>query len=152
MKKAFSLILAIIFIIAIASIGALSLSISSAGSSTTAKQFMREQAELLSQGAAEYTILRVQQNDFAAQCINKIEIKYPNADNPTFISSVYITYIGNNDLLNKGTPACTKVINDTSGDPSKIKAIIIQGRTCSTTDGKTCDEQVAHSFNTTQIP
>ena len=78
MKKAFSLILAIIFIIAIASIGALSLSISSAGSSTTAKQFMREQAELLSQGAAEYTILRVQQNDFAAQCINEIEIKYPN--------------------------------------------------------------------------
>lgn len=158
MKKAFSLILAIIFILAIASIGALSFSISSAGAQTTTKQYMHEQAELLSQGAIEYAILRIQQTDFAAadKCINKITTNL-KPTNPTgaeakitFISTLKITYIGDENLLT--TAGCTSIIKDTTANNQKIKAVIIRGRTCSTTNGVDCDEEVAHSFSTTQIP
>lgn len=158
MKKAFSLILAIIFILAIASIGALSFSISSAGAQTTTKQYMHEQAELLSQGAIEYAILRIQQTDFAAagKCINKITTNL-KPTNPTgaeakitFISTLRITYIGDEPLLKSA--GCNSIIKDTTANKQKIKAVIIRGRTCSTTNGADCDEEVAHSFSTTQIP
>lgn len=158
MKKAFSLILAIIFILAIASIGALSFSISSAGAQSTTKQYMHEQAELLSQGAIEYAILRIQQTDFAAagKCINKITTNL-KPTNPTgaeakitFISTLRITYIGDENLLKSA--GCSSIIKDTTANKQKIKAVIIRGRTCSTTNGADCDEEVAHSFSTTQIP
>lgn len=158
MKKAFSLILAIIFILAIASIGALSFSISSAGAQTTTKQYMHEQAELLSQGAIEYAILRIQQTDFAAagKCINKITTNL-KPTNPTgaeakitFISTLKITYIGDEPLLKSA--GCSSIIKDATANKQKIKAVIIRGRTCSTTNGADCDEEVAHSFSTTQIP
>lgn len=157
MKKAFSLILAIIFILAIASIGALSFSISSAGAQTTTKQYMHEQAELLSQGAIEYAILRIQQTDFAqaGKCINKITTNL-KPTNPTgaeakitFISTLRITYIGEKNLLT--TAGCSSIIEDATAN-KQIKAVIIRGRTCSTTNGADCDEEVAHSFSTTQIP
>lgn len=158
MKKAFSLILAIIFILAIASIGALSFSISSAGAQSTTKQYMHEQAELLSQGAIEYAILRIQQTDFAqaGKCINKITTNL-KPTNPTgaeakitFISTLTITYIGEKNLLT--TAGCKFIIEDATANKQKIKAVIIRGRTCSTTNGTDCDEEVAHSFSTTQIP
>lgn len=158
MKKAFSLILAIIFILAIASIGALSFSISSAGAQTTTKQYMHEQAELLSQGAIEYAILRIQQTDFAqaGKCINKITTNLkPKSTDPkqakiTFISTLTITYIGEKNLLTSA--GCKSIIEDATANKQKIKAVIIRGRTCSTTNGADCDEEVAHSFSTTQIP
>lgn len=158
MKKGFSLILAIIFILAIASIGALSFSISSAGAQTTTKQYMHEQAELLSQGAIEYAILRIQQTDFAqaGKCINKITTNLkPKSTDPkqakiTFISTLRITYIGEKNLLTSA--GCSSIIEDTTANKQKIKAVIIRGRTCSTTNGADCDEEVAHSFSTTQIP
>lgn len=158
MKKGFSLILAIIFILAIASIGALSFSISSAGAQSTTKQYMHKQAELLSQGAIEYAILRIQQTDFAAagKCINKITTNL-KPTNPTgaearitFISTLKITYIGDEPLLKSA--GCSSIIKDTTANKQKIKAVIIRGRTCSTTNGADCDEEVAHSFSTTQIP
>ena len=158
MKKGFSLILAIIFILAIASIGALSFSISSAGAQSTTKQYMHEQAELLSQGAIEYAILRIQQTDFAAagKCINKITTNLkptiPTGAEAkiTFISTLKITYIGDEPLLKSA--GCSSIIKDTTANKQKIKAVIIRGRTCSTTNGADCDEEVAHSFSTTQIP
>lgn len=155
MKKGFSLLLAIIFVLAVASIGALSFSVSSAGSQSTTKQYMHEQAELLSQGAIEYAILRIQQTDFgtAGKCINKIttNLKPSANDSITFISKLKITYVGDNTML--ANAGCSSVIQDTTADNiKKIKAVIIRGRTCSTKNGADCDEEVAHSFSTTQIP
>ena len=136
MKKGFSLILAIIFILAIASIGALSFSISSAGAQSTTKQYMHFAQ--------------------AGKCINKITTNL-KPTNPTgaearitFISTLKITYIGDEPLLKSA--GCSSIIKDTTANKQKIKAVIIRGRTCSTTNGADCDEEVAHSFSTTQIP
>ena len=149
MKKGFSLILAIIFILLVASIGALSMSISSSSAKTSVNLFIHEQAKLLADGAAEYAIMKVQQN-FATTCVDEIEINYPNEDSPTFRANISITYIG--DIGDGGTiQHCTNRID--SGKTG-LQAIIISGQVRSLLDEKSGNfrENFAYSFTTTQIP
>lgn len=146
MKKAFSMILAIIFIVAVASIGALSISLSNTGAKTSVNLFFKEQAKLLAQGASEYAILKVQQNDFATTCKDEIEVRYPNFDNPTFVATVKLTYIGANPdtgILKH----CTNKISSTSNLP--LEAVIINTHVESRIEGQ---ENITYSLTTTQVP
>lgn len=147
MKKGFSLILAIIFILLVASIGALSMAISSSSAKTSVNLFIHEQAKLLADGAAEYAIMKVQQNDFTATCVDEIEIKYPNEDSPTFKANISITYIGDKDTIEK---CANKIVSEKTG----LQAIIISGQVRSLLDEKSGNfrENFAYSFTTTQIP
>ena len=148
MKKGFSLILAIIFILLVASIGALSMSISSSSAKTSVNLFIHEQAKLLADGAAEYAIMKVQQNNFAATCVDEIEINYPNEDSPTFKANISITYIGDEKTIEK----CAKqIVSDKTG----LQSIIISGQVRSLLDETASSnfrENFAYSFTTTQIP
>lgn len=147
MKKGFSLILAIIFILLVASIGALSMSISSSSAKTSVNLFIHEQAKLLADGAAEYAIMKVQQNDFATTCVDEIEIKYPNDTNPTFIANISITYIGDIRTIQYCT---NRIVSDKTG----LQSIIISGQVRSLLDegAGNSRENLAYSFTTTQIP
>ena len=146
MKKGFSLILAIIFILLVASIGALSMAISSSSAKTSVNLFIHEQAKLLADGAVEYAIMKVQQNNFADTCVDEIEINYPNGTNPTFRANISITYIG--DIGDGGTiQHCTNRID--SGKTG-LQAIIISGQVRSFLENSR--ENLAYSFTTTQIP
>lgn len=148
MKKGFSLILAIIFILLVASIGALSMAISSSSAKTSVNLFIHEQAKLLADGAAEYAIMKVQQNDFATTCIDEIEIKYPNEDSPTFKANISITYIGDEKTIEK---CANKIVSEKTG----LQAIIISGQVRSFLDEAASSnfrENFAYSFTTTQIP
>ena len=147
MKKGFSLILAIIFILLVASIGALSMSISSSSAKTSVNLFIHEQAKLLADGAAEYAIMKVQQNNFATTCVDEIEIKYPNEDSPTFKANISITYIGDKDTIEK---CANKIVSDKTG----LQSIIISGQVRSLLDegANNFRENFAYSFTTTQIP
>ena len=149
MKKGFSLILAIIFILLVASIGALSMSISSSSAKTSVNLFIHEQAKLLADGAAEYAIMKVQQNDFTATCVDEIEINYPNDKdkNPTFTANISITYIGDKDTIEK---CANKIESGKTG----LQSIIISGQVRSLLDDKAGNyrENLAYSFTTTQIP
>lgn len=147
MKKGFSLILAIIFILLVASIGALSMAISSSSAKTSVNLFIHEQAKLLADGAAEYAIMKVQQNDFAANCVDEIEINYPNEDSPTFKANISITYIGDKDTIQK---CANKIESGKTG----LQSIIISGQVRSLLDEKSGNfrENFAYSFTTTQIP
>lgn len=147
MKKGFSLILAIIFILLVASIGALSMAISSSSAKTSVNLFIHEQAKLLADGAAEYAIMKVQQNNFADTCVDEIEINYPNGTNPTFRANISITYIGDEKTIEK----CAKqIVSDKTG----LQSIIISGQVRSLLDEKSGNfrENFAYSFTTTQIP
>ncbi|MCI6343749.1 MAG: hypothetical protein MR769_03585 [Campylobacter sp.] len=147
MKKGFSLILAIIFILLVASIGALSMSISSSSAKTSVNLFIHEQAKLLADGAAEYAIMKVQQNDFAATCVDEIEINYPNNTNPTFKANISITYIGDRETIQH----CTNgIVSEKTG----LESIIISGQVRSLLDegAGNSRENLAYSFTTTQIP
>ena len=143
MKKGFSLILAIIFILLVASIGALSMSISSSSAKTSVNLFIHEQAKLLADGAAEYAIMKVQQNDFATTCVDEIEINYPNDTNPTFIANISITYIGDIRTIQHCT---NRIVSDKTG----LQSIIISGQVRSLLENSR--ENLAYSFTTTQIP
>ena len=147
MKKGFSLILAIIFILLVASIGALSMAISSSSAKTSVNLFIHEQAKLLADGAAEYAIMKVQQNDFTATCVDEIEINYPNEDSPTFKANISITYIGDKDTIQK---CANKIESGKTG----LQSIIISGQVRSLLDDKVGNsrENLAYSFTTTQIP
>ena len=143
MKKGFSLILAIIFILLVASIGALSMSISSSSAKTSVNLFIHEQAKLLADGAAEYAIMKVQQNNFATTCVDEIEINYPNGTSPTFRANISITYIGDEKTIEK---CANKIESDKTG----LQAIIISGQVRSLLENSR--ENLAYSFTTTQIP
>lgn len=147
MKKGFSLILAIIFILLVASIGALSMAISSSSAKTSVNLFIHEQAKLLADGAAEYAIMKVQQNDFTATCVDEIEINYPNEDSPTFKANISITYIGDEKTIEK---CANKIVSEKTG----LQSIIISGQVRSLLDEKSGNfrENFAYSFTTTQIP
>ena len=147
MKKGFSLILAIIFILLVASIGALSMAISSSSAKTSVNLFIHEQAKLLADGAAEYAIMKVQQNNFATTCVDEIEINYPNGTNPTFRANISITYIGDKDTIEK---CANKIVSEKTG----LQSIIISGQVRSLLDEKSGNfrENFAYSFTTTQIP
>ena len=148
MKKGFSLILAIIFILLVASIGALSMAISSSSAKTSINLFIHEQAKLLADGAAEYAIMKVQQNNFANTCVDEIEINYPNNQSPTFKANISITYIGDQDTIKH----CAHKID--SGEKTGLQSIIISGQVRSLLDDKAGNvrENFAYSFTTTQIP
>ena len=150
MKKGFSLILAIIFILLVASIGALSMAISSSSAKTSVNLFIHEQAKLLADGAAEYAIMKVQQNDFAATCVDEIEINYPNDTSPTFRANISITYIGDGGTGGTIQHCANKIESGKTG----LQAIIISGQVRSLLDDKAGNsrEKLAYSFTTTQIP
>ena len=150
MKKGFSLILAIIFILLVASIGALSMAISSSSAKTSVNLFIHEQAKLLADGAAEYAIMKVQQNNFADTCVDEIEINYPNDKdkNPTFRANISITYIGDKDTIKH---CANKIESEKTG----LQSIIISGQVRSLLDETASSnfrENFAYSFTTTQIP
>lgn len=154
MKKAFSMILAIFFIILVASIGALSLSMANAGAKTSANLYLREQAKLLGDSAIEYAVLKVQQNDFSTTCVDEIEIKYPSSDNPLLVAKLKLTYIGDEAKLAK----CSNVIAGSGA----LEAVKIEGRVANenkidTTDGKGKPtqrqlEKISYSFSSIQKP
>ena len=148
MKKGFSLILAIIFILLVSSIGALSMSISSSSAKTSVNLFIHEQAKLLADGAVEYAIMKVQQNNFADTCVDEIEINYPNGTSPTFKANISITYIGDGDTIQH----CT---NQIASEKTGLQSIIISGQVRSLLDETASSnfrENFAYSFTTTQIP
>jgi len=68
MKRGFSLIMAIIFLVLVATIGMFSLNTSAVTAKQTTDIFLREQAELLAQSATELAILDLLETDFIKDC------------------------------------------------------------------------------------
>jgi type II secretory pathway pseudopilin PulG len=97
MRQGFTLITAIIFMVLVASIAALSLSFSSFSTKQTTDLYLREQAELLLQSGTEFALLAISGHDINAtgNCINAINAPYPTAAAPLFDINITINYIGN---------------------------------------------------------
>ena len=68
MRRGFSLIMAIIFLVLVATIGMFSLNTSAVTAKQTTDIFLREQAELLAQSATELAILDLLKTDFKKDC------------------------------------------------------------------------------------
>jgi len=89
------MITAIVFMILVATLGALALSLSTSTVKQTSDLYLREQAELLLQSSAEYALLAISGHDFTSECLNNIHINYP-ATNKLFDIDISINYLGSN--------------------------------------------------------
>ncbi|MDR1614533.1 MAG: type II secretion system protein [Campylobacteraceae bacterium] len=93
MRKGFGLIMAIAFIVFVATIGALALSFSTQTTKQTGDVYLKAQAELLAMSSIEYALLAISAHDIAAtgNCINQITLTYGGMFNINMI----MQYIGN---------------------------------------------------------
>lgn len=127
MRPAFSMILAIIFIVVIATLGMLSLQLSAQSAKQTEHVFLREQADLFAMNAAELAVLTMQQNPYVGtnqgNWIRNIQICYPVApcnDNDSkwlLRATVNIDYMAFRNL-NGVIPA----LNNANNHAANIKA------------------------------
>ena len=95
MRKGFSLLTAIIFLILIASIGALSLSFSTYNIKQRSNSYLYQQSEFLIESAISYSLLALSGFDYTqGRCLENITLFYPNSDNCILKAVVSISYIG----------------------------------------------------------
>ena len=99
-KNGFAMIMAIIVIVVLTTIMAYTLTLTSKTTKQTTDLYLREQAVLLAQSAAEYTLLAISGHDRGANgntnCLGAVNIQYPTSANPIFDINVTIGYIGLN--------------------------------------------------------
>lgn len=128
MKKGFSLITAIIFIVLAATLGALALSLSSVNVKQTSDLYLKTQAELLGQSATEYALLAISAHNIATanNCLNQINANYPNGTNPTFDINITIKYLGRGlpGGTTGGTPDCNILSNSVQNGDSNLTVLI----------------------------
>lgn len=101
MRKAFSMLTAIIVIVLMASVGAFILNLSGKMVQGTTAQFQREQSMLLAKSYTEYAIMAVTANEHnSSSCLNNIAGNYGDdgSGNPLYTVDVNISYIGDTDL------------------------------------------------------
>jgi type II secretory pathway pseudopilin PulG len=99
-RSGFAMIMAIILIVVLTTIMALTLTLTSQTTKQTTDLYLREQAVLLAQSAAEYTLLAISGHDRGlngnTNCLGAVNIQYPTSTNPIFDINVSISYIGLN--------------------------------------------------------
>ena len=91
MRKGFSLITAIIFLVLIATISALSIALSTQSVKQTGDVYLKSQAELLLRSGTEYALLAMSGHDYSGGCLKNLNMTY----NSQFDINVSIMYIGN---------------------------------------------------------
>lgn len=74
MKRGFSLIMAIVFIVVIITIGMLSFTLSNTSVKQTTEQYLSEQAEALAMSASEYAIYKIQDQNFSKDYLNEVNL------------------------------------------------------------------------------
>jgi hypothetical protein len=102
MRKAFSMLTAIVIIVLMATVAAFIMNLSGKMVKTTTVQFQREQAVLLAKSYTEYAVMAVTANEHnSTNCLNRITGSYGN-----YTVQVDISYIGNNL-----DGSCTRILN-----------------------------------------
>ena len=152
MRKGFSLIIAIAFLVAVAIVGTLTMMTVAVSTKETKNLYLYEQAQLYARSAAEYAILKIQSHDFSSgKCLNEVNIYFDGTEangDWLFKAETKIKYIGHGSIVNK----CENYISDgkDSASDDKISAVVLYIRVESNDD--LGGEKVSYSRVTTQIP
>lgn len=103
MRKGFSLITAVLFLVLVATLGALALSLSTQSAKQTSDVFLKEQAELLLQSGTEYALLALSAQNHSVNCLEQINATYtPDGATVLFDINISLRYFGNG--MNAGCP------------------------------------------------
>ena len=133
MRKAFSMITAIIIIVLMATVAAFILNLSGKMVKGTTAQFFREQSVLLAKSYTEYAIMAVTANEQnSSNCLNNISGSYGDI----YTVDVNISYIGNNL-----DTSCARVLNNNAIATPKSPLNIIVDVFVSYTDPSHPDDQ-----------
>ena len=155
MRKGFSLITAIIFMVLIATLSALALSFSSLNVKQTSDTYLREQAELLLQSSTEYALLAISAHEINAAngCLNTINAQYPKSGNDAiFDINISIYYLGIGLPLTSAAKPCQKFSdNDISTTDSNV-TVIIDTIVSTNTDNNISTEPIRLHRRTIQKP
>ena len=109
MKKGFSLLLSIIFMVIMAFIGLMIMQFNASSSKHATESFLDTKANLALRSATEYAILAIQGHNFDNGVLHSINISYP-----LFDANVTIYYFLTN--CPTGDNKCSKIeTNDTNG-------------------------------------
>ena len=113
MRRGFTLIAAIFFVVIASSICMLALSIASTSVKQNSEIYLREQSELVARAATEYAMLAIISNDFSTTCLGN-QSKNASEDNPIagefgdlFTFKVYVKYFGNMGVCSGDAVAAT---------------------------------------------
>ena len=117
MKKAFSMIITIVFIVVMSIIGIMILKFSSASTMHSTRSFMDTRAELMLRSATEYAILALHGHEFnlANKCLNSVN--YSDSDNLFDVNITYHYFVTdcNTSSVWKGCKCSTIQTADTNG-------------------------------------
>lgn len=113
MKRGFSLIMAIVFIVVIITIGMLSFTLSNTSVKQTTEQYLSEQAEALAMSASEYAVLAIQKHDFSQNYLNEV-----NLTSGVLSADVSIKYINTKSKTEDSK-------TDFTDQDNKIRAVIL---------------------------
>ncbi|WP_086276387.1 hypothetical protein [Campylobacter vicugnae] len=94
MRDGFSLILAIVFIVAISALALNTITLTSTATSITNQLYIHSQAKLIAISATQNAIAQIQRNNFDTSCPSKFILYYPDNQNYILKSQVTIKYIG----------------------------------------------------------
>lgn len=116
MRKGFSLLTAILFLVLVATISVLALSLSTQSAKQTSDIFLKTQAELLAKSSTEYALLAMSGHDYVNDgCLNDINARY----NSMFDINITINYIGN------GLPAGCNILDNNLTTNDSNRTVII---------------------------
>lgn len=122
MRSGFSLVLAVIFIVAISAIALNTITLTSTATSITNQLYINSQAKIMAISATQNAIAQIQRNNFDKSCPSEFILYYPNAQDYILKSQVTIKrYIG-------GTlpPSCSDAIwHNIDKTTKNIKAAIM---------------------------
>ncbi len=146
-RGGFAMIMAIFFMILIATLLSYMLSTTAETAERTTNIYVNEQAQLLAKSAVEYAILRVSGHDRSGgTCENGFDAQYPDSINPLFDINVTIQYIGFG-----GIGGCTNFI-PTIQTPESNGTMLIDVYVSSTTGvgGLNLSEPISYHRRTLQ--
>ncbi len=118
MRKGFSLITAIIFLVLIATLSALSIALSTQSVKQTGDVLLKSQAELLLRSGTEYALLAMSGYDYSSSCLENLNMTH----NGMFDINVSIMYIGKGITCNH--PATHILANNINTSDSNRTVII----------------------------
>ena len=123
-RSGFAMIMAIFFMIVIATLLSYMLSSTTETAKRTTNIYVNEQAQLLAKSAVEYAILAVSGHDRTVGCINTINSHYP-ATNPLFDIRVDIQYYGFGLIGGWGCNTLITGVTDTIATPESNGTMMI---------------------------
>ncbi|WP_456322422.1 type II secretion system protein [Hydrogenimonas sp.] len=143
MRPAFTLLSAIFLMVLVAVLMALSFSLSSQTSKQTGDIYLYQQGQLLAKSSTEFALLAISGHDNGVDCINRIDLRYPQGD-PLYDINMTLYYIGNS------LPAACNTLSNSIATNESNGTVIID-TFVSYTDPAT-DERVRFHRRTIQKP